>query len=389
MERFLEWIAGIDVELKRETSDRANEVRVMTAHGAKGLEAPIVILPDTASKVVQRGSPLHDTEGGGFIWAPRKADDCDASTRARDAREAATAAEYNRLLYVALTRPRDHLIICGVEAMRAHKTRFEASWGDFVARAFDQLDTHPIPIPGDDGKQGRRFGPDPTRARSTPTLVQIEAPLPAWLTTPAAPEPAAARLAAPSRLGDDDRSAVTSPLDSVRGLGRWRRGEIIHRLLQLLPDLASARWEDAAARLLAREKDLDDAQRREIAAAALGVLRDDRFAAVFGPGSRAEAPIAGGVAARPDIPPISGRVDRLVIQPDRVLVVDYKSNRPAPKRIEDADRSYIDQLALYAAVLGDIYPEKRIEAALIWTDGPSLMTIPDSMLSSALETLPA
>ncbi len=390
LERFLEWIAGIDIEIKRETSDRANEVRVMTAHGAKGLEAPIVILPDTASKVTERGSPLHDAERDGFLWAPRKADDCEASTIAREARLAATAAEYNRLLYVALTRPRDHLIVCGVEALRGHAGRYEASWGDFVTRAFDKLETRPVAAPGDDGKDGRRFGPDPVRMPAAPGPAEAPATLPDWLTTPAAEEPAAARLAAPSRLGDDeDRSVATSPLDTAGGLGRWRRGDIIHRLLQILPDLPRDGWDVAADRLLAREAGLDEAQRTEIAAAALGVLRDDRFAAVFGPDSRAEAPIAGGAANLPADLIVNGRVDRLVVAEDRVLVADYKTNRPAPRTVEAADPSYITQLAIYAAVLGGIYPEKRIEAALIWTDGPKLMTVPDSMMTSALKALAA
>ena len=388
MERFLEWISATEIEIKRETTDRANEVRVMTAHGAKGLEAPIVILPDTASKVTQRGTPLHDAEDDGFLWAPRKTDDCEASSIARRAREAATAAEYNRLLYVALTRPRDHLIVCGVEAARGHDARFDSSWGDYVTRAFDQIDTHPIEIPGDGGKTGRRYGPDPVRTHWAVKPEKVAAPLPAWLATPASPEPLVARLSAPSRLSEDeDRSSATSPLAAAGGLGRWRRGEIIHRLLQFLPDLPPASWNDSASRLLAREALLDEAQRDEIAAAALGVLRDERFSAVFGPGSRAEAPIAGGAAALPAGLTISGRVDRLVVADDRVLVADYKTNRPAPSSIEDADPAYIRQMALYAAVLGEVFPGRRIEAALIWTDGPRLMTIPDAMLKSALKDL--
>ncbi len=388
LERFLGWMAATEIEIKRESSDRADEVRVMTAHGAKGLEAPIVILPDTAAKVSARGAPLLDTNDGGFLWAPRKADDCDASAEAREAREGATAAEYNRLLYVALTRPRDHLIVCGIQAARGHDKRFGGSWCDYVTRAFDQLAARPIDIPGADNLHGRRFGPDPLRVAEGPEPSAAEAPLPAWLETPAPEEPRAARLAAPSRLADDDRSSATSPLEAIRGLGRWRRGEIIHRLLQILPDLPSAEWDAAAGRLLARE-DLGEDQRAEIAAAALGVLRDDRFAAVFGPGSRAEAPIAGGAASLPSGLAISGRVDRLVVEASRVLVADYKTNRPAPSRVEDADPSYVRQLALYAAVLGEIFPGRRIEAALIWTDGPQLMIVPDALLKAALADLAA
>jgi ATP-dependent helicase/nuclease subunit A len=80
-------------------------------------------------------------------------------------------------------------------------------------------------------------------------------------------------------------------------------------------------------------------------------------------------------------------VDRLVVEEDRVLVVDFKTNRPAPGRVEDADRAYILQMAVYAAVLAEIFPGRTIEAALVWTDGPALMVVPEKLLRAALEEL--
>ncbi len=137
--------------------------------------------------------------------------------------------------------------------------------------------------------------------------------------------------------------------------------------------------------MLARERDLTDAQRVEMAAAALGVLNDDRFAAVFGPGSRAEVAVAGlapGVGRA-----ISGRVDRLLVEPGRVLVVDFKTNRPSPDRIEDADPAYVAQMAVYGALLASIFPDRPVEAALVWTDGPKLMPVPENLTAKALSGL--
>jgi ATP-dependent helicase/nuclease subunit A len=171
--------------------------------------------------------------------------------------------------------------------------------------------------------------------------------------------------------------AAPSPLTT--GLGRWRRGEIIHRLLQLLPDLAPADRASAAQRLLAMELDLTEGGRAEMAAAALAVIADQRFAAVFGPGSRAEVPIVS--------PDYSGRIDRLLIEPERVLVVDFKTNRPAPARIEEADVAYVRQMAIYAAILAEVFPGRAIEAALVWTDGPALMPVPAEMMAKALAAL--
>ncbi|MBV9511122.1 MAG: PD-(D/E)XK nuclease family protein, partial [Caulobacteraceae bacterium] len=128
-------------------------------------------------------------------------------------------------------------------------------------------------------------------------------------------------------------------------------------------------------------------QRAEMATAALGVLGDARFAPVFGPGSRAEAAIAGTAAALPPGLAVSGRVDRLVVEQDRVLVVDFKTNRPAPDRIEDADQAYRVQMAVYAAVLAEVFPGRRIEAALVWTDGPKLMAVPENIVRQTLDAL--
>jgi len=185
------------------------------------------------------------------------------------------------------------------------------------------------------------------------------------------------------------RIPAPSPLATAAGsgapLGRFRRGDLIHRLLERLPDIAPAGRAAAAVRILSRERDLTDDHRREMIAAAFSVLDDARFAPVFGPGSRAEAALAGSA---PDLPPgvaVSGRIDRLVITPERVLVVDYKTNRPAPDRIEDADPAYVLQLAVYVAVLKRLYPDRPVEGALVWTDGPRLMPIPQGLMDTALE----
>jgi ATP-dependent helicase/nuclease subunit A len=138
---------------------------------------------------------------------------------------------------------------------------------------------------------------------------------------------------------------------------------------------------------LSRERDLTEAQTAEMTAAALSVLEDPRFAEVFGPGSRAEVAIAGSAAALPSGLKISGRIDRLVVLPTRVLVADFKTNRPSPERIEDADPAYLRQMAIYAAVLADVFPGRAIAAALVWTDGPKLMPIPEILLAQSLADL--
>jgi ATP-dependent helicase/nuclease subunit A len=392
LERFIHEMAASEIEVKREQEDPERqgegEVRVMTVHGAKGLEAPVVILPDTTTRATALGGPLLSAQGGGFLWAPRKADDCPASAEARAERESAAEHESLRLLYVALTRARDRLIVCGI---RTRDQFFRGSWREVIEAGFEHPAIAPqvrrAPLHG--GGWALRYGEDPAPGLAFGAAGDTPARLPVWATRLAPAEPPAARYAAPSRLGEDARAPAPSPLERAQGLGRYRRGEIIHRLLQLLPDVAPAEREAAAARLLARERDLDETQRTEMAAAALAVLTDARFAAVFGPGSRAEIALAGAAARLPPGLAVSGRVDRLLVEDSRVLVADFKTNRPAPATIEAADPAYVRQMAIYWALLAEIFPGRTVEAALIWTDGPKLMPIPENLLLAALDEVAA
>jgi ATP-dependent helicase/nuclease subunit A len=235
----------------------------------------------------------------------------------------------------------------------------------------------------------QRFGEDPSRIVAPAQAAAPAAPLPAWAQRFAPTEAASQRYAAPSTLAETERGPSASPLSEREGLGRYRRGVLVHRLLQLLPDLPLERHAEAAASLLDREPDLTGDQRAEMAAAALGVLTDPQFEAVFGPGSRAEAAVAGGALDLPAGLKISGRVDRLVITPNRVLVADFKTNRPAPARIEDADPAYLAQMAVYVAVLRQVFPGRQVAAALVWTDGPKLMPVPENIIEQTLARLRA
>jgi ATP-dependent helicase/nuclease subunit A len=379
--------SSLDITVKREMEAPAGQVRVMTAHGAKGLEAPIVFLPETTLTRTTRGSPLMETEDGGFLWCASKDRDCPPSAAARERRAAREEAEAYRLLYVALTRARDRLVLCGRVAADTKLETLRGWWG-----ALNDALAHADIAPGvrdlvQGGVAFRRFGKDPkVMTARAPAAPEAEAALPGWTRTAAAPE-AFARYASPSDLGEGAVAAAPSPLAATGGLGRFRRGDLIHRLLQLLPDLPASERAAGAAALLAREADLTDAQRAEMAAAALGVLDDARFAEVFGPGSRAEAAIAGTGAALPAGLNISGRIDRLVVLPHRLLVVDFKSNRPSPERIEDADPAYLRQMALYAGVLAEVFPGRPVEAAIVWTDGPKLMPVPENLITQTLAEL--
>jgi ATP-dependent helicase/nuclease subunit A len=209
LETFVAAMATSELEIKREQdegrADGPGEVRVMTVHGAKGLEAPVVILPDTTTRATAQGGALLEDADGAFIWAPRKADDCDCSSAARTRREIANEHESARLLYVALTRARDRLIVCGVETQPA---RFERSWYHHVQRAFDDLAIHAFALEG--GGEAWRHGPDPLIVSADPTPSHSPWPTPSWTVGLAPAESPLARYASPSTLFDQDERADPS-----------------------------------------------------------------------------------------------------------------------------------------------------------------------------------
>ncbi|MFM8376615.1 MAG: PD-(D/E)XK nuclease family protein, partial [Phenylobacterium sp.] len=386
LEAFAADLDRLDVDVKREMeSEGAREVRVMTAHGAKGLEAPIIFLPDMTFRISSR-SGLVRTADGTFLWLGAKEGDTPVQATARDLRSAGEAHELQRLLYVGLTRARDRLVLCGVLPGKSTAESLKGWWGA-VREVFDGPLKDRVRRIEREGFGFRRLGADPDRlGRAEGPAATGPTAIPAWLSAPAAAEPLA-RLASPSDLGDAAPVAAVSPLAGAPGMGRFRRGELIHRLLQVLPDLPGETRQEAARRLLARESGLTGAQSEEMTAAALGVLEHPEFAFLFGPGSRAEAAIVGGSPLLPPGVRISGRIDRLVVRPDEVLFADFKTNRPAPASIAAADPAYLRQLAMYWAVLGELYPGRAVRAALVWTDGPLLTPAPEDLLREALERL--
>jgi ATP-dependent helicase/nuclease subunit A len=386
LEQFCAGLEKLDMTIKREMDEPRGEVRVMTAHGSKGLEAPIVFLPDTVFAANPRAS-LARVEGGGFMWLPNEKSDCTASRAVREARALKEEQELARLLYVGLTRARDRLILTGRLNATTGADKIKG-WLPWLQEALGgELTDRLRQVDDPQGFSFQRHGPDPQTGARTEAPTPAPDPVPDWALRRPASEPDASQYASPSTYADARRGATPSPLAAAGGVGRFRRGDLIHKLFQILPDLAVDQRSAAADRLLSKERDLTPEQRREMAQAALNVLHDARFAEVFGEGSRAEAAVAG---TAPDLPAglaISGRVDRMIVRPDRVMVIDFKTNRPAPDRIDNADPAYIVQMSLYAAVLRAIFPGRRVEAALVWTDGPRLMPVPENLIDQTLARL--
>lgn len=381
LQLFLNAIERRGGEVKRELSGPQDEVRVMTTHGAKGLEAPIVILPDTCSAHRGDRDGLFVTEDGAPLWAGKKGNDTQLSGELRAIEEARDLREHRRLLYVALTRAQDRLIICGAFAGHAKGAgHADTSWYTLCQGAMTRLaESGRVTEIEQDGRTIQRFGASPDLL-STQAMQALAAPaLPAWLAQTAPPE-TASRILSPSRLTAAAEPPVISPFGEGRK-ERLRRGSLIHLLFEILPDLAPATRRAAAESFLKRQPDLTPKQRQEMLGAAMGVLEDPRFVPVFGPGGRPEAPVIGRLGADT----INGRIDRLVITDTDILIVDYKTDRPAPATVAGVGEAYIAQMAAYRAVLSQRWPNRPIRCVLVWTDGPLLMEIPPADLDRALQ----
>jgi ATP-dependent helicase/nuclease subunit A len=378
LDRFLAWFSRGTVDVQRDAGAPSNEVRVMTVHGAKGLEAPVVILADATADPARLGrTPISldfDLGDGAVapLLRPKKEERCPPFEELILAEEKRDLEEHWRLLYVALTRAADRLIVAGA----APKPKKDGSdprpvncWHLAVQAAMQSLEAQTA----DHEKWGTALvhGAAPqTRAKKTAAKAgerAIEIPL--WARTPAPPEARPPRPLAPSAIAADDESAPP-PSEAMRAAAL--RGTWIHQLLERLPEVAPDQRRSAADRWLERSADLADAsQRRDIVEQVCAILSDSRFSGLFGDNSLAEAPLA---ATLPDGRVIAGTVDRLLIENDRISVIDFKTGR-VPATDAEIPNAHLAQMQAYAEALQVIFPGRQVSASLLYTAGPKLVEL--------------
>ena len=371
LQAFIHWLTIGDSEIKRELDRGGGQVRIMTAHASKGLEAPIVFLPDTANVPRSQDIPkLQWNEEGIPFYLARKPGGGEPARLWQDARQK-QLDEYRRLFYVALTRAASRLYICGWEVKKDADA--ETCWHNLAANALQALH---------EPAAAENLTPEPLVAFADPELQMAKVknmpakvssqkiPMPDWARQPAPAEKTAPRTVAPSHA----IAPATATPDSA-----FTRGRIIHRLLQSLPDAAVSERSTLAQRFLANPRHrLTTAQQNEIRNEVMKLLQSPEYAPLFGPNSRAEVPLVGTVKTLI----ISGQVDRLCLLDDAVWIVDFKTNRPPPTQAQDVPEAYRLQLASYRTLLQEIYPGKAIRCFLLWTYGPLLMELPVEMLAS-------
>ena len=365
---FIEWMQTDALEIKRQIDSASNQIRVMTVHGSKGLEAPIVILPDTGKRVIQIRDEVIRLDGTPF-WKPAS-DEMPEPLEARTAEiRAAQEAERLRLLYVAMTRAEKWLIV----AAAGNLANDGSDWFQIIAEAMDHVNAVADPETGilrfqeGDWDSLEKVVPD-RKSQEAPVLEPVfstPVPLFAYPAAVLPPSDLGGPKALPGDMGEDTEAAMAF-------------GTLVHSLLEKLPGLAEPAFLHAALRLTERaapqdaERALSDARR---------VLDDPALASVFAPGSLPEVALTGWAAGRR----MHGVIDRLIIEDDRVLLVDFKTNRTVPETPDACPEGILRQMGAYVAMLAPIYPDHRIEAAILWTAVPRLMLLPQDLVTAALK----
>ncbi|POF34116.1 double-strand break repair helicase AddA [Roseibium marinum] len=410
LEGFLAWMAAAPTEIKRELTSTKGMVRIMTVHGSKGLEAKIVILVDPGAPPV---SAIHDPSflprrrlendllPPALVWLPPRIDRTPWHEEAVQGLRQTQEEEYRRLLYVALTRAEDRLIVCGWEPKRgAH----ESCWYSMVERALKpdarELKDHAGNVIAWRWQQGsgEPQGGAPVEGQAAATAGQAAEPsLPSWLSEPVRSLPKKKRLQ-PSRAFEamEEKQGLEpvpalSRLQARREPASWplERGRLVHRLLELLPDIPEADRLTAAGAYLQQALKPEFERYGERLLAEVGAILDEEaFRPLFAAPARAEVPLVGTIRANDGTEiEISGQIDRLLVEADRVSIVDYKTNFHPPETVAAVPLEYRAQLCVYRQMLKQIYPDRRVCAYLLWTAGPVLMEIPGEILEETFAAL--
>ena len=364
LQKFIHWIEKDDTEIKRELEQsNLDAVRIMTVHGSKGLQAPIVILPDTTrvkSPKKEGGLLLDD-----FLYYPLNSgyyEDC--CNKIKEKEKDLSSEEYRRLLYVALTRAEDRLYICGYQGSTDAK---EDSWYKICEKSLQEI--------GQQKEDKKVYYETPqictVKTEGKKEINTDSSELPSWINIKAPEIQPLQKPLTPSKIEDEDDEIALSPISS-NGANPYLRGSIMHKLLQYLPNVKNKDYSAVIKQYLNHNSsDISEKDKQYIEEKIISLLSNIYLKDIFSTHSKAEVPIMGEVDGKI----ISGQIDRLIIKEDKVLVIDYKTNRPAAKTLEDVPSSYIKQLGAYKILLQKIYPTKQIDCGILWTDTAEFMLV--------------
>lgn len=362
LQGFISWISANEIEIKRETEQKdVDAVRLMTVHGSKGLQAPIVFLPDTVHiKNAKREQEILWEKD--MVFCPLGSSYYDENCeRIKLENYRKADEEYRRLLYVALTRAEDRLFICGYSNTEDISAQ---SWYQLSHRCLTQIGVSDQDIYYTESPEIITKTSSQTSICLSPTEQPGE-----WINHPAPQENTLVKPYTPSKPEEDEDIDSSSPL--LDNANFYRRGTIIHRLLQFLTYDHNQTKTLIGEYLHKNAPDLSETQKQQIQTEVISLFQKEEFSVIFGPHSRAEVPIMGRI----DDKIISAQIDRLVVLSQKIMIIDFKTNRPAAKDLEQTPTAYKKQLSVYAELIGKIYPNKPIETYILWTNETRLMKV--------------
>jgi ATP-dependent helicase/nuclease subunit A len=362
---FLDWLSEGETEIKREMDQDGDQVRIMTVHGAKGLEAPIVILADATDPPSSKSKRFVPAAGAGptkglQIFKPETLVKPAIINALSDVEKTLQVQEKMRLMYVAMTRAADELYICG-----SHDTGKlnDMSWYVNIRDALLK-DNNLREITTDPCLKKWRMGAEPEGQSATQPEAQAPAAIPQWARQPVVSTPKPLPPLAASRNSDQfDRAAI-------------QQGIAIHRLIELMADAPTAerlkvaeRWAQKLHLPIAIAHHLDSA------------LNEPTLQPLFGPDGQSEVTVHGEVAG---LGVIHGRIDRLAVSPKELILLDYKTNRQPPQDLK-IDHPYTQQMAKYAALMAQVYPGHLVKAGVLWTQTGQVYWLAPLLLSQSLD----
>ena len=386
LQGFLHWLRVSEPQIKRDMDAGRDEVRVMTVHGSKGLEANVVFLADTCSHRSAAQSGLTELAHSGSaplpVWTLPGSRLVPAIDEACEADQQREREEYQRLLYVAMTRARDRLYVAGFEGKTG---RSRGCWYDLICEGLDGRLTGATDYAGNAVMRLECAQEVPPKEAPESHAIEPAPPLPGWHAQN--PPPAAMPiLINPSRLELSIEAGFSGAASTRPRREALLRGRLVHRLLEQLPRLAPEHWEKSGATYLAAEgKAFSAREREQLLAETIEILKHAEFGSLFGPGCLAEVPFAADIPASADGRPpirISGQIDRLISCDDEVLILDFKTGAAVPDAPDQIPGSYLAQLAAYRVAVSDLFDVERVQAALLWTQKPLLMPIPPTLIET-------
>jgi ATP-dependent helicase/nuclease subunit A len=362
LQGFVSWFEQNEREIKRDSDDsEINAVRLLTVHHSKGLQAPVVILPCAGllPNTDKENAFLYDDDVGYYPLGSADYEDSCLKIHAQNVEKA--MQEYHRLLYVALTRAEDQLII------GAYGKRNAESWYELCRQTFDK-GTEPSKT--DIEMISEKYVEKEEKKKSL--LAQKSYGYEAWIDNNiTGAEDNILKPYNPSKSEEDEKNLPDSASPLTDNQRFYRRGTLIHRLLQFLPQNSGDKEKSIDLFLQKYADDFAAEECAQIKDEVLRLINAPEFADIFGEYSRAEVPVMGAVGNKI----ISAQIDRLVVLPDKIKIVDFKTNRPPAKDVAHTSPQYINQLAAYAELMRQIYPNKPIETYILWTNETRLMQV--------------